>query len=73
MKTYTIVAIALIAAGILALVYGQFTYTKDSESAKLGPIVLTVKEKETVNVPDWAGAGAIIVGAGMLAFPLLKR
>lgn len=73
MKIYTIAAIALIAAGILALVYGQFTYTKDSESAKLGPIVLTVKEKESIKVPDWAGAGAILLGAGMLAFPLLKQ
>jgi len=73
MKTYTVVAVVLIAAGILALVYGQFSYTKDSESAKLGPIVLSVKEKETVNVPDWAGAGAIVLGAGMLAFPLLKH
>lgn len=73
MKTYTVAAIALIAAGILALVYGQFSYTKDSESANLGPITLTVKEKQTVNVPVWAGAGSIVLGAGMLAFPLLKR
>lgn len=73
MKTYTIAAVALIAAGILALMYGQFSYTKDSESAKLGPIVLTVKEKETVNIPDWAGAAAIVAGAGMLVYPLLKR
>lgn len=73
MKTYSIVAIALIVAGILALVYGRFTYTKDAETAKLGPIELTVTEKETVNLPDWAGVGAIAVGAVMLAFPLLKK
>jgi drug/metabolite transporter (DMT)-like permease len=73
MKTYTLIAIALIAAGILALVYGRFTYTKDTDTAKLGPIQLTVTEKETVNLPDWAGAGAIVAGAAMLVFPLLKR
>lgn len=73
MKTYSIVAIALIVAGILALMYGQFSYTKDSESATLGPLVLTVKEKETVNLPDWVGAGSILLGIGMLTFPLLKR
>lgn len=73
MKAYTLIAIALIAAGILALVYGRFTYTKDTDTAKLGPIQLTVSEKETVNLPDWAGAGAIVAGAAMLVFPLLKR
>lgn len=73
MKTYTIVAITLIAVGILALVYGQFSYTRDSESARLGPIVLTVKEKQSVNIPNWAGAGTIIMGVGMLAFPLIRR
>lgn len=73
MKTYTIVAIVLIVTGILALVYGGFSYTKESEGAKLGPIELTIKEKRTVNVPVWAGAGAIAVGAATLAFPLIKR
>lgn len=73
MKSYMIAAIVLIAAGILGLVYGQFSYTKESEGAKLGPIELTIKEKQTVNIPVWAGAGAIVLGAGMLAFPLIKR
>lgn len=73
MKTYTIAAIVLIAAGILALVYGRFSYTSDSDTAKLGPIELTVTEKETVNIPDWAGAGAIVAGAAMLTYPLFKR
>lgn len=72
MKSYTLIAVALIAAGILALVYGRFTYTKDTDTAKLGPIELTVKEKETVSIPDWAGVGAIVAGAAMLVVPLLK-
>jgi len=73
MKPYTIVAIILVGAGILALAYGQFTYTKDSESANLGPIVLTVTDKETVNIPQWVGVGSIVLGAGLLVFPLVKQ
>ena len=73
MNAYTIAAIVLIAAGVLGLVYSQFTYTKDTEEASLGPIEITFTEKETVNIPVWAGVGAIIAGAGLLAFPLLKR
>ncbi len=73
MKVYTIVAVVLIAAGILALIYGGFSYTKESEGAKLGPIELTINEKKTVNVPVWAGVGAIVVGAATMAFPLIKQ
>jgi uncharacterized membrane protein YidH (DUF202 family) len=62
------VSLVLIVAGILALVYGGFTYTKKTHQAKLGPIEFAVKEKETVNVPVWAGVGAIVVGGGLLLF-----
>jgi hypothetical protein len=68
MNTTRIIAIALIAAGLLALVYGGFSYTKDTTAVKLGPIELSVKEKETVNVPVWAGVGAIVVGGLLLVF-----
>jgi len=63
-----IAGILLIAAGALALAYGGFTYTKDSHDVKLGSIQFTVKEKETVNVPVWAGAGGIAIGVLLLLF-----
>jgi len=66
MNALKIVALALIAAGILGLMYGSFTYTKATHEAKIGPIEMAVKEKETVNVPVWAGVGAIVVGAALL-------
>jgi hypothetical protein len=58
--------IALIVAGILGLVYGGFTYTKDTHDVKIGPIELVVKDKETVNIPLWAGIGAIVLGGFLL-------
>jgi TRAP-type C4-dicarboxylate transport system permease small subunit len=61
-----IIAIALIALGALALVYGGFSYTKDTTAVKLGPVELSVKEKDTVNVPVWVGVGAIVVGGLLL-------
>ena len=61
-----IVAIVLIAAGVLGLVYGSFSFTKETHEAKVGPIQLSVKEKETVNVPVWAGVGAIAIGVVLL-------
>ncbi|MFW2355338.1 hypothetical protein [Hydrogenophaga sp.] len=66
MNSAKLVGIILIAAGALALVYGSFSYTKDTSAVKLGPLELTVKEKETVNVPVWAGVGAIVIGGLLL-------
>ena len=66
MNALKVVALALIAAGVLGLMYGGFTYTKKTDEAKIGPFEMAVKEKETVNVPVWAGVGAIVVGAALL-------
>ena len=59
-------AIILIVAGVMALAFGGFTYTKKTEEIKVGPIELTVKDKETVNIPIWLGAGALIAGVLLL-------
>jgi multidrug transporter EmrE-like cation transporter len=66
MSTFKIVGIVLIVAGALGLAYGSFSYTKETHQAKLGPIELSVAEKETVNIPVWAGLGAIIIGGALL-------
>ncbi len=61
-----IVGIILIVAGTLGLIYGSFSFTKEEHDVKLGPLQFSVAEKETVNVPVWAGAGAIAVGVILL-------
>jgi uncharacterized membrane protein len=61
-----ILAILLIVGGVLGLVYGSFTYTKETHDAKIGPLEVSVKDKETVNIPVWAGVGAIGVGGALL-------
>lgn len=66
MNPMRLIAIVLIVAGALALAYGGFSYTKDTTAVKLGPLELKVQEKETVNVPVWAGVGAIVVGGLLL-------
>ena len=66
MSSTKIIAIVLIVAGVLGLAYGKFTYTKETHDAKIGPVELSVNDKETVNIPMWAGVGAIVIGAGLL-------
>lgn len=59
-------AIALIVAGGLALAYGGFTYTKETHETKIGPIVLAVKDTQTVNIPIWLGVGSLVAGIVLL-------
>ena len=67
MNAIKIAAIALIVAGVLGLAYGGFSYTKETHSGKLGPIELSITEKQRVNIPLWLGVGAIGLG-GVLLF-----
>jgi TRAP-type C4-dicarboxylate transport system permease small subunit len=68
MNAMKVLGIVLIAGGVLALAYGGFTYTKDTHEAKVGPLVLSITEKETVNVPIWVGVGATVIGGLLLVF-----
>ncbi len=69
MNNIRIAAMALIVAGVLALAYGGFSYTRETHQAKIGPIDLSIEEKQTVNIPVWAGAGAVIAGVVLLLIP----
>ena len=68
MNQIKIVALVLIIAGVLGLMYGKFSYTKETHEAKLGAIRLSVADRQTVNVPDWASVGAIVLGGILLVF-----
>lgn len=58
----------LIVAGVLGLIYGGFSYTKETHEAKLGPLELSVQNKETISIPVWLSVGVIAAGAGLLLF-----
>ncbi|HQT30860.1 MAG TPA: hypothetical protein PLE48_07055 [Thiobacillus sp.] len=66
MNAVKLLGVVLIVAGVLGLIYGGFTYTRDTHEAKLGPIEFTIKDRETVNVPIWAGVGALAAGVFLL-------
>jgi drug/metabolite transporter (DMT)-like permease len=72
MNAVKIMGIVLIVAGIVGLLYGGFTYTKETHDVKLGPLEMSVAEKETVNVPVWAGVGGIVAGGVLLLYASKK-
>jgi len=65
-------SIVLIVAGVLGLAYGSFSFTKQTHDVKVGPIEMSVQDKQTVNVPAWAGVGAIVIGGALLLFGARK-
>jgi hypothetical protein len=69
MGSIKMAGIVLIAAGLLGLAYGGFTFTKETHDTKIGPLELSVKDKERVNIPIWAGVAAVVAGGVMLAMP----
>ena len=72
MNAMKIVGVVLIVAGVLALAYGGFSFTKETHKAEIGPLKFSVQEKENVNVPSWLGIGAIVAGVVLLVLPAKK-
>jgi len=72
MNAARITGIVLIVLGLAGFFTGGFSFTKDTTAAKLGPIQLTVKEKESVNIPQWLSLGAVILGAVVLVLGFKK-
>lgn len=66
MSIYKLVAIAFIVGGTVGLVYGGFSFTKETHDVDLGVLNVSIDEKEYVNVPIWAGIAGIVIGAGLL-------
>ena len=66
MNPMKMAGIVLIVVGALALAYGGFSFTKETHKAEIGPLKLSVKEKESVDIPLWAGIASVVAGVVML-------
>ena len=66
MKAIAILGILLMLLGVVGLVQKSITYTKDKDTAEIGPFELSVTEKETVALPFGASIAALAVGAVLL-------
>ena len=73
MKAMRIVGVLLLVLGLAGFLTGGFSFTKDTTQAKLGPLELTVKEKESVNIPQWMRLGAMVLGGVVLVLGFRKN
>ncbi|WP_204247606.1 hypothetical protein [Acidovorax carolinensis] len=72
MNALRVTGVILIVLGLAGFFTGGFSFTKETTQAKIGPLELTVKDKETVNVPQWLSLGAIALGAVVLVLGFRK-
>ena len=61
-----IAGILLIALGIVGLLYGAVTYSRNRETVDIGPIHATVQKRQTSPVLPVAGGIALVLGVGLL-------
>ena len=73
MNAMRIVGVLLLVVGVAGFLTGGFSFTKDTTQAKLGPLELTVKEKESVNIPQWMSLGAMVLGGVVLVLGFRKN
>ena len=73
MKAMRIVGVLLLVLGLAGFLTGGFSFTKDTTQATLGLLELTVKEKESVNIPQWMSLGAMVLGGVVLVLSFRKN
>lgn len=73
MNALRLIGVILIVLGLAGFLTGGFSFTKETTQAKLGPLELTVKEKEAVNVPQWLSLSAMALGAVVLVLGFRKH
>lgn len=73
MNALRVTGVILIVLGLAGFFTGGFSFTKETTQAKIGPLELTVKDKDTVNVPQWLSLGAIALGAVVLVLGFRKN
>lgn len=65
MRAIAIVGIVLIVAGVVSLVYGGITYTKEETVLKVGPLEVEAEQRKRFPISPVAG-GAMVVGGLIL-------
>lgn len=66
MKPQVIVAIVLIAVGIISLAYQGFTYKTREKAVDLGPLQITTEQTHSVPIPPIVGVLALVGGVVLL-------
>jgi uncharacterized membrane protein HdeD (DUF308 family) len=68
-----IAGILLIVLGIVALIWGGISYTREETLIDIGPIEATAETRETIPLPPVLGGLALIGGVALMIADSRKR
>jgi hypothetical protein len=71
-KAWKVVGVVLLVLGIMGMFWGGLTFTKETHDAEIGPIEFSVKDRETIRIPLWAGVIMAVAGTVLLLAPVPK-
>jgi uncharacterized membrane protein YidH (DUF202 family) len=72
MKSTTILGIALIIIGVVALAYGGITYTEREKIIDIGPLQATADREKTIPLPPILGGLSLAGGVALVIFGSVK-
>jgi hypothetical protein len=67
-----IAGLFLIVVGVVALLWGGFSWTREKTVVDLGPVKATAEERETIPLPPVVGGVALVAGIVLLVLPRKK-
>ena len=73
MRLATLTGVALVVVGILALIYGGISYTKEETIIDVGPIEATAETREHIALPPLVGGAALAAGVVLLVTTARRR
>jgi hypothetical protein len=69
MSAARIAGFVLIVVGLVGILWGGFSYTREKTVVDVGPFKATTQTRETVPFPPVAGAIALVAGVLLLVLP----
>jgi hypothetical protein len=72
-KAATVVGILLVIIGVVALIYGGISYTKEETVLDIGPLEARTRTRETIPLPPLLGGLALAGGIVLLVVGARKR
>jgi drug/metabolite transporter (DMT)-like permease len=69
MTAARIAGMVLIVVGLVGILWGGFSFTREKTVVDVGPFKATTQERETIPFPPVAGAIALVAGVVLLVLP----
>jgi hypothetical protein len=68
-----VIGLVLVALGLVALLWGGISWTRDKTVVDAGPLEIQTEQRETIPLPPLLGGVALVAGVLLLVLPARTR